>query len=110
MNRRHNLSAEDTLSTLESDRNGLSAEKARERLQKYGRNELTAKGKIPWPVDFLRQFASPLIYILLAAAVIEILILRKPTDAAVILVAESIFVAEEIRKGVAPRIFGGEKS
>jgi len=81
----HNLTVEEVLKNLDSTRSGLSEEKAKERLHQYGPNELTAKGKTPAVIVFLRQFASPLIYILLIAAVIELTVMRKPTDAAVIL-------------------------
>lgn len=82
----HNLSVEETLSQLSTNRHGLTDEEAQQRLKKYGRNELREKGKVPWPVVFLRQFASPLIYILLAAAAIELFYMNKPTDAGVIFV------------------------
>ncbi len=81
----HNLSAEEVIGKLNSSRSGLSEDEAKERLQQHGPNELTEKGKRPAILVFLRQFASPLIYILLAAALIEFLVLQKPTDASVIL-------------------------
>jgi len=84
MEKWHNLSVEETLSRLSTNRHGLTDEEARERLKKYGHNELREKGKVPWPMVFLRQFASPLIYILLAAALIELFYMGKPTDAGVI--------------------------
>lgn len=84
MEKWHNLSAEEALKKLESTRSGLSAEEVKKRLNQYGLNELREKGKIPWPLVFLRQFASPLIYILLIAAAISLFIIQKPTDAAVI--------------------------
>jgi Ca2+-transporting ATPase len=81
----HNLTVEEALKELDASRSGLSEEKAKERLHQYGPNELTEKGKTPAVVVFLRQFASPLIYILLIAALIEFIVMHKPTDAAVIL-------------------------
>ncbi|MFC2006039.1 cation-translocating P-type ATPase [Chloroflexota bacterium] len=81
----HNLTVEEALKNVDSTRSGLSEEKAKERLQKYGPNELMEKGKRPAIMIFLRQFASPLIYILLAAALIEFVVMQKPTDASVIL-------------------------
>ena len=82
----HNLDVEEALRLLGSDRSGLSEVSARERLKQYGSNELPEKAKTPWPIVFLRQFASPLIYILLIAAAAEIILLKKPADATVILV------------------------
>ena len=81
----HNLAVEEVLKKLDASRSGLSEEKAKERLHQYGTNELTEKGKRPAIMVFLRQFASPLIYILLAAALVEFIVMHKPTDAAVIL-------------------------
>ncbi|GAH99517.1 unnamed protein product [marine sediment metagenome] len=81
----HNLTAEEVISKLNSSRSGLSQEEARNRRHEHGPNELTEKGKRPAIMLFLRQFASPLIYILLAAALIEFFVMRKPTDASVIL-------------------------
>lgn len=80
----HNLTTEEVLQKLGSNRSGLSEEKAVERIRQYGPNELKEKGRISPILVFLRQFASPLIYILLVAALIELLVMRKPTDAAVI--------------------------
>jgi Ca2+-transporting ATPase len=69
---------------------GLSEEEARERLRQYGPNELRENGRVPRVIVFLRQFASPLIYILLVAALIELVVMHKPTDAAVILAVVTI--------------------
>ncbi len=70
---------------LNSSRSGLSDDEAKHRLSRYGPNELREKGRSSRLLIFLRQFASPLIYILLVAALIELVVLRKPTDAGVIL-------------------------
>ncbi len=51
---------------------------------KYGPNELKGKKKTPPAIVFLRQFLSPLIYVLLVAAVIS-LIVEHFIDAGVIL-------------------------
>lgn len=85
MSKWHNLSAEEALNKLESGRSGLSNKEVERRLGEYGPNELREKAKRHPAFLFLRQFASPLIYILLAAAVIEFVALQKPTDAAVIM-------------------------
>ncbi len=84
MEKWHNLSAEEALKRLETSRSGLSSGEAQKRLNQYGLNELREKGRIPLPFVYLRQFASPLIYILLIAAAISLFIIQKPTDAAVI--------------------------
>jgi Ca2+-transporting ATPase len=81
----HNFTAEETLGKLETNRNGLSEAEAAQRLERYGPNELEEKGRTSRLVLFLQQFASPLIYILLIAAVIEFVI-GNAIDASVIIV------------------------
>lgn len=53
---------------------GLSSEEARLRIEKFGRNMLPEKKRIPLWVRFLRQFQSPLIYILLFALIVDLVI------------------------------------
>ncbi|MFN0123090.1 MAG: cation-translocating P-type ATPase [Blastocatellia bacterium] len=53
---------------------GLSGAEARARLQQYGPNALPEKPSQTWWQRFLLQFKSPLIYILLAALVIDLVI------------------------------------
>lgn len=68
------------------EKTGLSFEEAAKRLAQFGYNELPKK-KPPSPVwILLGQFRSPLIYILLFAALVT-LILREFKDAAIILFA-----------------------
>ena len=81
----HNFTAEEALGKLETNRNGLSEAEAAQRLERYGPNELEEKGRTSRLVLFLQQFASPLIYILLIAAVIEFVI-GNAIDASVIIV------------------------
>ncbi len=50
---------------------GLSAEEARERLLRCGRNQLPEPPLPGLPTIFLRQFLSPFIYILLVAAIVS---------------------------------------
>ncbi len=80
----HTLSPDKVMVKLGTSRAGLSQEEGRARLDEYGLNELRGK-KEPLPIlVFLRQFKSPLIYILLAAAVFS-LVTRHPLDAGVIM-------------------------
>jgi P-type Ca2+ transporter type 2C len=51
---------------------GLTAAEAARRLRRYGRNELEAEKPLPAWRRFLGQFADPLIYLLIAAAVVAI--------------------------------------
>jgi P-type Ca2+ transporter type 2C len=70
----HSLSIDRVLKELDSSPHGLSRYEAAKRLQKFGPNTLPKSeppniGKI-----FLRQFLSPLIYILLIAAVVSVML------------------------------------
>jgi Ca2+-transporting ATPase len=69
----YNLTPNDTLKALQSSREGLSTEEAQERLKRYGPNQLRQKRKTHPFITFLHQFFSPLIYILLTAAIVSIL-------------------------------------
>ena len=69
----YNLDSEETLRSLNSQRRGLSDDEAKARLEQYGTNELRCKKKTLPVVVFLKQFLSPLIYILFAAVIISIL-------------------------------------
>lgn len=63
---------------------GLSQKEAQARLKKYGLNELPEKPQEKWFTVFLRQFQSPLIYILLIAAIIIFFIGPDSLDAFII--------------------------
>ena len=80
----HSLTIEETLAALGTSTDGLTEEEALSRLQRYGPNELEEKARVSAFQVFLRQFASPLIYMLLVAAAISIL-LAHFVDAGVIL-------------------------
>ncbi|MBS4021526.1 MAG: HAD-IC family P-type ATPase [Dethiobacter sp.] len=69
---------------LRSRKTGLTEQEAEERLQQYGANEIEDIQKIALWQIFLAQFKDPLIYILLAAAVVTTL-LREFIDTYVIL-------------------------
>ncbi len=69
---------------LDSAESGLTDSEAQARLSKFGPNRLPQKPPTPiWKI-FIRQFASPLLYILFLAAVISIVI-KEPVDAAFIM-------------------------
>jgi len=70
----HNFSADEALRALDSRRSGLTETGAKARLLQYGPNELKRKKKDPPILVFLRQFLSPLIYILLVAVVISVVV------------------------------------
>ena len=69
----YNLSVDKVLHRLESGRGGLTAAEAGTRLLRYGPNLLTGRKKTPPVLVFLSQFLSPLIYVLLVAALISII-------------------------------------
>jgi magnesium-transporting ATPase (P-type) len=68
----HAVSSETLFQTLQSGEAGLSNEQAIERQARYGKNVLPAKEPPTLLQVFLHQFASPLIYILLAAGAIAL--------------------------------------
>ena len=76
----HTREAAELLDLLATPPRGLSQAEAEARLARFGRNALP-RGKPPsLPAIFLAQFKSPLIYVLLAAALVSAL-LREWTDA-----------------------------
>ncbi|MCU0878589.1 MAG: HAD-IC family P-type ATPase [Pirellulaceae bacterium] len=70
----HSESPELILGTLGATPRGLTRAEVERRQQEYGLNLLPEKGPTPLWLIVLRQFASPLIYILVAAAVVSALI------------------------------------
>ncbi len=80
----HTLSQDEALLALNSRRSGLKDTEAKAKLLQYGPNELKGKKKTPPILVFLRQFLSPLIYVLLIAVIISVIV-EHFIDAAVIL-------------------------
>ncbi|MCL2460283.1 MAG: HAD-IC family P-type ATPase, partial [Euryarchaeota archaeon] len=70
----HALSSDEVLSQLHTSESGLRSEDAAARLNQYGLNKLPGKTQVKWYVIFFRQFKDPLIYILIAAALISIFV------------------------------------
>ncbi|MBE6767094.1 MAG: cation-translocating P-type ATPase [Ruminococcaceae bacterium] len=64
-------SISETMRELNSSLEGLSTEKARENLQKFGRNELREQKKAGPLKIFLKQFCDLLVIILIAAAIVS---------------------------------------
>jgi Ca2+-transporting ATPase len=79
----YNLSISDSIKSIDTSQKGLSEEEARNRLEKYGINELKQREKISPFQILIRQFTSSIVFILLAALVISLLIGEK-LDAIVI--------------------------
>jgi P-type Mg2+ transporter len=65
------LPIEEIYSRLNTTQQGLSTEQAAERLETYGRNELAREHKHSAIKEFLAHFKSPLVIILLIAAIIS---------------------------------------
>jgi Ca2+-transporting ATPase len=80
----HLLSAEEVMKNLGTSESGLSGQEARERLKKFGLNELKERKKVSPVKIFLRQFKSFLIAILLVAAILSFF-LKEFLDAFAIL-------------------------
>jgi potassium/sodium efflux P-type ATPase len=78
----YQLSQDKTFEILKSSEKGLTSQEAKERLEKYGYNEITFKKTSPI-IRFLKQFNNPLIYVLIIAAVVTAF-LGELVDVAVI--------------------------
>jgi P-type Mg2+ transporter len=77
--------AEDLIQKLNSSASGLSQQEARARLKKYGPNTLSSREKTQIFTLLIRQFATPIILILIGADILSFF-LGDATDAAIILV------------------------
>ncbi|CAM3170862.1 HAD-IC family P-type ATPase [Corallococcus sp. ZKHCc1 1396] len=105
----HALTPEAVLERLDSTAGGLTEEAARERLERFGPNELKReRGDSAWKLLW-RQINSPLIWVLIASAVLAIL-LGKVTDglvvAAVVVLNTLIGFVQEYRAGKAIEALG----
>ena len=85
----HTMSPDETLKQLFTSENGLSSASAKKRIDTYGRNELKQRKKTSQIIVFIKQFNSPLIYILLIAMVISYMFDHK-TDSYIILLVLAI--------------------
>ena len=63
-------SVQETIDALETSEQGLTSEEVHQRVLAFGANEIARGKPTPWYVLLGRQFVDPLIYILVAAAVI----------------------------------------
>jgi calcium-translocating P-type ATPase len=71
---------DETLESLNCTTDGLTTDEAHQRIEHYGRNALVEAKKYTLFSIFIEQFKSPIIYILLIAAIISIVI-KEFTDA-----------------------------
>ncbi len=80
----HHMEMEDLVQRLDTDlHDGLSGAEVQRRREQYGLNRLTRQKRRSELVRFLLQFHSPLLYILLAAALVTA-VLQEWVDAGVI--------------------------
>ena len=79
----HAISAEVVVEQLDSTTQGITSEEAQARLQQYGPNRLPRSEPPSLLKIFLCQFVSPLIYVLVAAAIFS-LVIQEWSDAAFI--------------------------
>lgn len=70
----HNQTTDEVLKKLNVTASGLSSDEHRERLKQYGPNALPAQKSDTLLTIFLRQFKSPLIYLLITAAILMVLV------------------------------------
>jgi Mg2+-importing ATPase len=78
------LSAEELFAALQTSEQGLNSASAQERLSRFGKNQLKSHEKATPLLLFLTQFKSPLVLILVFAAVISI-ITGEWIDAAIVI-------------------------
>lgn len=76
----HSHSVDDVFRALQTDSQGLTNEQVEARREHHGKNVLPARKRLTVAQIFLHQFFSPLIYILLVAAVVS-LFLQEYVDA-----------------------------
>jgi len=79
------LSSDDALNQLGTNRNGLTRDEAQKRLLRVGANLLKPKGKTDTLTLLTNQFRSPLVLILIIAAILAFF-LGEPINAGIILV------------------------
>ncbi|MCX6740411.1 MAG: HAD-IC family P-type ATPase [Candidatus Parcubacteria bacterium] len=82
----HNLELNEVFRLLGAKESGLNKEEVGRRLIKFGINKLPESPKASWIFILLRQFKSPMIYILIVAGLVSF-ILHEFIDAGVILSA-----------------------
>lgn len=67
----HAKEVDEIFSKLQTSEKGLNNREVNEKLSRYGKNEISKKKKTPVIFKFLKQFHSPLIYILFVAMIIS---------------------------------------
>lgn len=70
----HSLELQDVFAQIESSENGLTQALAEDRLLRFGPNELPLGKQSPGWLLFLRQFNSPLMYIMMLATAVSFIV------------------------------------
>lgn len=65
------MKIDDVISTLKTNRSGLSISQAKSRLEKNGKNEFSKQKSTPLALRFVKQILDPMIIILLVAAAVS---------------------------------------
>ncbi|AMV33648.1 putative cation-transporting ATPase F [Pirellula sp. SH-Sr6A] len=68
----HKLGHDEVLKVLSTDEKGLGKSEAEKRLKENGPNRLPQQPPTPWWKILLRQFQSPLIYVLVGATILSV--------------------------------------
>lgn len=74
MNNWHSIDINEVYTYTGSNRDGLSSSKAKERLEKYGRNSLPEQKKESFLKIFLTQFYSPIVIVMIFASIISFVV------------------------------------
>jgi magnesium-transporting ATPase (P-type) len=80
----HALPLEDVLARLHATAQGLSTTDAERRLRETGPNRIERNSRRPWYKVLLHQIADPIVYVLIAAALLAVVI-GKVADSFVVL-------------------------
>ena len=81
----YSKSIDEIYKILGSSKDGLNKKQVKERLEKYGKNQLSKDKKINPLLVFFKQLLDPLVYVLLSGFVLSV-ILKEYTDATIIII------------------------
>ena len=82
----HSLSVEESFETLETTEKGLEASQVKERREQFGKNRLEAEEKKSVFAILLSQVNNPVIYLLVAAAIVSLIFSDIPEAIAIVVV------------------------
>ncbi|MBS3790109.1 MAG: HAD-IC family P-type ATPase [Candidatus Thermoplasmatota archaeon] len=88
----YQMSVQETLDDLDTTTEGLSRDKAEDRLDKYGKNELTGKVQTPKLLLFLSQFKELLVVVLIVAGIVSLFLGISQNDPGSLKSAAAMFI------------------